>query len=76
MALADYIECNPQVMLGKPVVRGTRIPVELILRKLSEGASEVSLIESYPALTRAHIQAALMYAADALALEHAESLTS
>ncbi|MDI7276662.1 MAG: DUF433 domain-containing protein, partial [Anaerolineae bacterium] len=37
---AERIEINPAVMLGKPVIRGTRIPVELILRKLSEGATE------------------------------------
>ena len=38
MTITDRIEINPKVMLGKPVIRGTRIPVELILRKLSEGA--------------------------------------
>jgi uncharacterized protein (DUF433 family) len=42
----DRIEINPEVMLGKPVVRGTRIPVELILRKLSEGAAEADLLEA------------------------------
>ena len=40
MTLTDRIEVNPRVMLGKPVIRGTRIPVDLLLRKLSEGASE------------------------------------
>ena len=65
----DRIEINPAVMLGKPVIRGTRIPVELILRKLGEGASEVDLLDAYPRLTRADIQAALAYAADALAHE-------
>ena len=43
MFLADRIEINPAVMLGKPVIRGTRIPVEFIIRKLSEGASEADL---------------------------------
>lgn len=65
----DRIEINPAVMLGKPVIRGTRIPVELILRKLSEGATEADLLEAYPRLTRGDIQAALAYAADALAHE-------
>ena len=40
MTLTDRIEVNPRVMLGKAVIRGTRVPVELVLRKLSEGASE------------------------------------
>lgn len=65
----DRIEFNPAVMVGKPIIRGTRIPVELILRKLSEGATEVDLLDAYPRLTRKDIQAALAYAADALAHE-------
>ena len=56
-------------MLGKPVIRGTRIPVELLLRKLSEGASEGDLLEAYPGLTRDDIHAAMRYAADTLAHE-------
>ena len=67
--LADRIEINPDVMLGKPVVRGTRIPVELIIRKLGEGATEADLLDAYPRLTQEDIQAALMYAADSLAHE-------
>jgi uncharacterized protein (DUF433 family) len=65
----DRIEINPAVMLGKPVIRGTRIPVELIIRKLSEGATEADLLDAYPRLTRVDIQAALGYAADTLAHE-------
>jgi uncharacterized protein (DUF433 family) len=67
--LIDRIEINPEVMLGKPVIRGTRIPVELIIRKLSEGATEDDLLDGYPRLTRTDIQAALAYAADSLAHE-------
>jgi len=69
MTLTQRIEMNPHVMLGKPVIRGTRIPVELILRKLSEGASEADLIDAYPRLTREDIQAAMRYAADTIAHE-------
>jgi len=65
----DRIEVNPEVMLGKPVIRGTRIPVELILRKLSEGVTEADLLDAYPRLTREDIQAALAYAASSLAHE-------
>ena len=52
MTLTDRIDVNPRVMLGKRVIRGTRIPVELILRKLSEGASEADLLDAYPQLAR------------------------
>jgi len=69
MPRTNRIEVNPKVMLGKPVIRGTRIPVELILRKLGEGASEADLLDAYPRLKRADIQAALSYAADTLAHE-------
>jgi len=65
----ERIELNPAVMLGKPVIRGTRIPVELILRKLGEGATETDLLDAYPRLTKADIQAALAYAASILAHE-------
>ncbi len=65
----DRVEINPEVMLGKPVIRGTRIPVELILRKLAEGATEAELLDAYPRLTKADIQAALAYAADMLSHE-------
>ena len=54
--LTDRIEVNPAVMLGKPVIRGTRIPVELIIRKLGEGATEADLLDAYPRLTRADIR--------------------
>jgi uncharacterized protein (DUF433 family) len=63
------IEINPHIMLGKPVIRGTRIPVDLLLRKLSEGASEADLLDAYPRLTRDDLQAAMRYAADTVAHE-------
>jgi uncharacterized protein (DUF433 family) len=69
MTITDHIEINPKVMMGKPVIRETRIPVELILRKLAEGASEADLLEAYPRLTREAIQAAIGYAADTVAHE-------
>lgn len=69
MKLLERIEVNPKVMLGKPVIRGTRIPVELILRKLGEGASEAELLDAYPGLSVEDIRAALTYAAELLAHE-------
>ena len=72
MTITDRIEINPAIMQGKPVIRGTRIAVELILRKVSEGADEAAVLEAYPHLTKADIQAAMAYAADTLA--HEETL--
>ncbi len=69
MAAVERIEMNPKVMLGKPVIRGTRIPVELLLRKLGEGATEEDLLDAYPRLQREDIRAALSYAADTIAHE-------
>lgn len=66
---AIRIEINPDIMLGKPVIRGTRIPAELILRKLSEGATEADLLDAYPRLVIEDIKAALAFAADSIAHE-------
>jgi uncharacterized protein (DUF433 family) len=67
MSMQDRIEINPKVMLGKPVIRGTRITVELILRKLGEGATQRELLEAYPNLTEGDLKAAITFAADTLA---------
>src|SRR6516165_3999850 len=72
MAAIERVEINPKVMLGKPVIRGTRIPVELILRKLAEGSREEDLLDAYPRLTLEDIRAAIAYAADVVA--HEENL--
>ena len=63
MTLPQGIEINPKVMLGKPVIRGTRIPVELILRKLGEGATEQELLDAYPNLEAEDIRSAIAHAA-------------
>ena len=69
MTITDRIEINPKIMLGKPVIHGTRVAVELILRKLGEGATETELLDAYPQLKKEDIQAAMVYAADTLAHE-------
>ena len=69
MTLAERITMTPDVMQGKPVIRGTRITVDLILRKLAEGASEHDLLEAYPHLTIEDIRATLAYAADTVSHE-------
>ena len=62
----ERILSDPTVMMGKPVVAGTRIPVELILEKLSAGETFDQIIEAHPHLTREGILAALRFAAQAL----------
>ena len=69
MTITDRIEINPKVMMGKPVIRGTRIPVDLILRKISEGASTKHLIAAYPKLTSTDIKAAVRYGAEIVWLD-------
>ncbi len=73
--ISGRIEIDPNVMMGKPVIRGTRIAVELILRKLSEGATQNDLLDAYPRLTADDIQAAIRYAADTLAHEEIGSVS-
>jgi uncharacterized protein (DUF433 family) len=63
------IVSDPKVMMGKPVVVGTRITVDLILDKLGGGESIEAVIESHPRLTRESILAALRFAAQALRAE-------
>ena len=66
------IVLDPSILSGKPVVRGTRIPVELVLRKLGEGASEADILNAYPRLTREDIHAAIRFAADTIAREEVD----
>jgi len=58
----DRIEVNPDVLTGKPVVRGTRLAVELILELLAAGETESDLLSDYPRLTREDLLACLAYA--------------
>ena len=74
--MVGRIEIDPSIMLGKPVVRNTRIPVELILRKLAESATVDELLDAYPRLVKEDIQACLEYAAAVIAHEDVFSLTS
>lgn len=69
MNYTDHIASDHRVMLGKPVIKGTRITVELIIKKLSEGATVEDMLSMYDHLKRDDIMAALAYAADLLAGE-------
>jgi uncharacterized protein (DUF433 family) len=65
----ERIEINPAIMDGKPVIRGTRVPVELVLRKLGAGMSPEALLADHPRLTLDDVHAAQAFAADYLADE-------
>jgi len=65
----NRIQIDPAVMMGKPVIQGTRITVELLLHKLAEGATEADLLEDYPHLVPEDIRAAIAYGAASVAHE-------
>jgi uncharacterized protein (DUF433 family) len=65
----DYIEEKKEVMMGKPVFKGTRLTVEHVLNELGTGMSSEELLENYPTLKREHLQAAMLYAAAVVAMD-------
>jgi uncharacterized protein (DUF433 family) len=65
----ERIEINPDIMGGKPVIRGTRIPVETVLRKLGAGMPVDAILADHPRLTRDDVLAAQAFAADYIADE-------
>lgn len=65
----DRISVDPKVLVGKPVIKGTRIAVEFLMELLAEGWSHDDILKSYPHLTADDIQAALHYATEAVKLE-------
>jgi uncharacterized protein (DUF433 family) len=69
MEYNKFIVRNPEIMLGKPIIKGTRITVELIMRKLASGFSIEDIISSYPHVNKQQIYAALEFAADLIANE-------
>jgi len=73
--LGQRIDLDPNVLAGKPVIRGTRIPIELIVRLLGQGTTEGEILSEYPRLQPEDIRAALMYAAEVLAHEEVLPLT-
>ncbi len=70
MIQMDRIELNPRVCNGRPVIKGTRIPVSVILDQIAENESWDSLLDGYPELKKEDIQAALIYAK--ASLDHSE----
>jgi uncharacterized protein (DUF433 family) len=65
----DRIEVNPGVMVGKPVIKGTRITVEIILEKLAADISIEEILDDYPRLSRQDVLAAIAYARDVVGTE-------
>ena len=74
--LLDRITMNPRVLLGKPTIRGMRISVEQILTALAAGVSTTDLLQDYPELEMADIQAVLIYAAERVSEERVYLLTA
>ncbi len=70
MTLMNRIELDPRVCNGKPVIKGTRIPVSVIIEEVAENRSWDELLEGYPELKKEDIQAALLYAKTSI--DHAE----
>jgi uncharacterized protein (DUF433 family) len=67
--LLRRIEVSPKIMLGKPVIRGTRLPIDIVVEKMAYGATIEDLKKDYPFLKDDDIRAALLYAAKRVALE-------
>ena len=76
MNFRDHIVSDHNILLGKPVIKGTRITVELILRKLSQGTTINELLSSYPNITQEDVYAAFVYASKVIANEEVIDLAS
>lgn len=72
----DNIESNPDILYGKPVIKGTRVPVDIILEKMSNGLSFQEIIHSYPDLTDKDLYACLAYASSLIRNEITKPLAS
>lgn len=66
MNYLERITINPKVMTGKPIIKGTRVPVELVLKKLAQNIDAEEILKNYPHLTKEDIKAAILYAQEIL----------
>lgn len=71
----ERIVVNPEILAGKPVIKGTRLAVEFIVELLAQGWTEAQILESYPGITREDILACLHYASEILKSEKVYPLT-
>lgn len=76
MDFSEYIEIKPAIMMGKPVIKGTRITVENILEKLASGETEQDILTAHPHIKPLAIKAALSFAAEALKGENIYPIAS
>ena len=76
MDISKHIEINPKILMGKPVIKGTRISVEQILEKLSAGETENEILRAHPHITTEDIKAALAFAAQSLKGENIYTIVS
>ncbi len=67
----EHISSDPEILFGKPVIKNTRIPVDLLLEKLAAGYSNDELLKAYPRITLNDIQACLLFAAESVKHEKA-----
>lgn len=76
MNISKHIEVNPKILMGKPVIKRTRISVEQILEKLSASETENEILQTHPHITREYIKAALAFAAQSLKGENIYPIAS
>jgi|MudIll2142460700_1097286.scaffolds.fasta_scaffold950438_2 uncharacterized protein (DUF433 family) len=69
MNMEERIVVNPKIMVGKPIIRGTRIPIDAILNRLADGMTISDILEEYPNITEEDIRAALVYVSHVIAGE-------
>ena len=72
----EYIHTDPEILLGKPVVKGTRLSVEFILGLFAEGWTEQQILENYPTLTKKHLRAVFAFATDCMREESLYAIPS
>ena len=72
----EYIHTVPEILLGKPVVKGTRLSVEFILGLFAEGWTEQQILENYPTLTKKHLRAVFAFATDCMREESLYAIPS
>ena len=76
MEWREYITIDPEVLVGKPVVKGTRLSVEFVIGLLSQGWPEAEIVRNYPGITAVQIQACLAYAEEVLKTERVFPIAS
>jgi uncharacterized protein (DUF433 family) len=69
-ALENLVEVNPEIMMGKPVIKGTRITVEGILARMAAGETDEAILRALPSLTPVHLRAALACASKSMGADH------